>query len=57
MRRLIPLMGAALSLVLAAPAAATTPQLTTAPMSAEDTAAIDTGIAAIVAKHPEVPAT
>lgn len=56
MRRLPSLLGAALVLALAAPAAAATPQLATTPMSAEDAAAIDAGIAAIMAKHPEVPA-
>ena len=56
MRRLTPLLGAALVLALAAPVGAADVQLPTEPMSAEDTAAIDAGIASIMEAHPEVPA-
>lgn len=47
---------AVLTLALAAPVAAADVQLPSEPMSAEDTAAIDAGIAAVMEKHPEVPA-
>jgi D-alanyl-D-alanine carboxypeptidase len=46
----------ALALALAAPVAAADGQLPTEPMSAEDQAAIDAGIATIMEEHPEVPA-
>jgi D-alanyl-D-alanine carboxypeptidase len=45
-----------LTLALAAPVAAAELQLPNEPMSAEDAAAIDAGIAAVMAEHPEVPA-
>ncbi len=45
-----------LTLALAASAAAADVQLPSEPMSAEDSAAIDAGIAAVMEKHPEVPA-
>jgi D-alanyl-D-alanine carboxypeptidase len=56
MRGTLTFAGAALALALAAPAAAAVPQLPTQPMSATDQKAIDDGIAAIMAAHPEVPA-
>ncbi|MEA2025778.1 MAG: serine hydrolase [Chloroflexota bacterium] len=56
MRRSIPLAAAALVLALAAPVAAADVQLPTEPMSAEDTAAIDAGMAAVMEANPEVPA-
>ena len=56
MRRSLPLASAALVLALAAPVGAADVQLPTEPMSAEDTAAIDAGIASIMEAHPEVPA-
>ena len=45
-----------LTLALVAPVAAADVQLPSEPMSAEDTAAIDAGIAAVMERHPEVPA-
>ncbi len=45
-----------LTLALAVPVAAAEVQLPTEPMSEEDRAAIDAGIAAVMAEHPEVPA-
>ncbi len=45
-----------LALTLAAPVAAADVELPSEPMSAEDTAAIDTDIAAVMEQHPEVPA-
>ena len=45
-----------LALTLAAPVAAADVRLPTEPMSAEDAAAIDAGIAAVMERHPEVPA-
>jgi D-alanyl-D-alanine carboxypeptidase len=58
MRRPTLLIAAALMLTLAAPvAAADEPvELPSEPMSAQDQAAIDAGIAAIMEAHPEVPA-
>ena len=56
MRRLTPLFGAALILAFVAPVGAADVQLPTEPMSAEDMAAIDAGIASIMEAHPEVPA-
>jgi D-alanyl-D-alanine carboxypeptidase len=56
MRRPTLLIGAALLLALAAPVGAAGPQPSLQPMSAEDTAVIDAGIAAIMDAHPEVPA-
>jgi D-alanyl-D-alanine carboxypeptidase len=56
MRRFALPTAALVALSLAAPAAAADVQLPTEPMSAEDSAAIDAGIAAVMAKHPEVPA-
>ncbi len=56
MRRSFPFAGAALALTLAIPVAAADVQLPTEPMSAEDTAAIDAGIAAVMEANPEVPA-
>ncbi len=47
---------AVLALSLAAPVAAADVPLPTEPMSAEDAAAIDAGIVAVMEKHPEVPA-
>lgn len=46
----------ALALGLAAPAGAADVLLPSEPMAAEDAAAIDAGIAAVMEKHPEVPA-
>jgi D-alanyl-D-alanine carboxypeptidase len=45
-----------LALALAAPVAAADVQLPSEPMSAEDSAAIDAGIAAVMEQHPEIPA-
>jgi len=56
MKRVAPLAVTALALTLAVPVAAIDVQLPTEPMSAEDTAAIDAGMAAIMQEHPEVPA-
>jgi D-alanyl-D-alanine carboxypeptidase len=45
-----------LALTLAAPTAAADVELPSEPMSAEESAAIDAGIAAVMERHPEVPA-
>jgi D-alanyl-D-alanine carboxypeptidase len=46
----------ALALAMVAPTVAADVELPTEPMSAEDSAAIDAGIAAVMEKHPEIPA-
>ena len=56
MRRRFPLIALVLALAMAVPAAAADVELPTDPMAAEDTTAIDAGIAAIMEEHPEVPA-
>jgi len=58
MRRLnlITTASVTLAFALAAPVAAADAQLPTEPMSADDQAAIDAGMAAIMEEHPEVPA-
>ena len=56
MRRPMLLTGLTLALAMAVPAVAAGDQLATEPMSAEDAAAIDAGMAAIMEEHPEVPA-
>jgi D-alanyl-D-alanine carboxypeptidase len=53
---MIPLSAVMLALALAAPVSAAEVQLPSEPMSSEDAAAIDAGIAAVMEKHPEVPA-
>jgi D-alanyl-D-alanine carboxypeptidase len=50
------LLGLALVATLAVPVAAADAPLTTEPMGAEDTAAIDAGVAAIMEANPDVPA-
>jgi D-alanyl-D-alanine carboxypeptidase len=56
MRRMILPAAVVLALSLSAPMAAADVQLPTEPMSAEDAAAIDAGIAAVMEQHPEIPA-
>ena len=56
MRRLILPVALVLALSVAAPVAAAEVTLPSEPMAAEDAAAIDAGIAAVMDKHPEVPA-
>lgn len=58
MRRAAQIAAATLAIAigLTAPLAAADVQLPSEPMSPEETAAIDAGIAAVMAKHPEVPA-
>jgi D-alanyl-D-alanine carboxypeptidase len=56
MRPRIPLMATAFVLSMAVTTAAAEVELPTEPMSGEDIAAIDAGIAAIMEEHPEVPA-
>jgi D-alanyl-D-alanine carboxypeptidase len=56
MRRMILPAAVVLALSLSAPMAAADVQLPTEPMSAEDAAAIDAGIAAVMQQHPEIPA-
>jgi D-alanyl-D-alanine carboxypeptidase len=56
MRRVIVPAAIVLALSLAAPASAADVTLPTEPMAAEDSAAIDAGIAAVMDEHPEVPA-
>lgn len=54
MRRMM--LPAVVALAMVAPAAAADVELPTEPMSAEDSAAIDAGIAAVMERHPEIPA-
>jgi D-alanyl-D-alanine carboxypeptidase len=56
MRRTTSIVGALLALAIAAPVAAVDAELTNEPMSAEDTAAIDSAISVVMEANPEVPA-